>query len=81
MKRIVSASAVPVFGRRLVVGEFEHHVPEWDGPLMVVMEYEDGHVNETIMSPKQYEILVGHIKRNIGGNINENIDGIDGPDS
>ncbi len=62
MRKAISAEAIPVFERTVAIGEFVHQIPEWDGPLYVVITYEDGVESPSIMGMQQFEVLRAHIK-------------------
>ena len=63
MKKIKEAVAMPIFERKVAIGEFLHRVPEWDGPLHVIITYEDGTTSDSVMGTQQLDVLHSHILR------------------
>lgn len=72
---IEKAEATPIFERKVAVGEFLHTVPEWEGPVHVLITYENGETSVSIMGMKQFELLQAHIKKMKGDNSGKDTSG------
>jgi hypothetical protein len=61
--KIEKLEAAPIFERKVAIGEFLHRVPEWDGPLHVIITYENGTTSDSIMGAQQLDVLRSHVKK------------------
>jgi len=75
---ISKAEAIPIFERKVAIGEFIHILPEWEGPLHVLITYENGETSISIMGMQQFKALQAHIKNMKGGSGGKDTSGTTG---